>query len=140
MPSPEHVKRELITRREAGIAGLEALFKSYSIVNVNAGYHFRVNDMLDLFPTNYRFHNLRTGKRGSYPPSPKEKLIAFIDAQLAQGKTAPNTRRPRISAGGTCIFCGNHTDAPFGYICSDCKGKSSAELLRGRSPKQQENV
>lgn len=138
MSRDQQEKIERTTRRDTGISHLEALLKSYSIVNLNMGYHFRVNNALDLFPTNYRFHNLRTGKRGFYPSSPKKKLAEFIDAQLAEGARAPDPRRPRISAGGTCIFCGQPTDAPFSYICGNCKGKSHAELLHARQPKKSE--
>lgn len=42
-------------------------------------YHFRINGVLDLFPTNRRFHNLRTGQRGSY-----NDVKAFVKKTLAQ--------------------------------------------------------
>ncbi len=30
-------------------------------------YQFRIDDAIDLYPKNHRFHNLKTGKRGFYP-------------------------------------------------------------------------
>lgn len=38
----------------------------YAIKDLNRGFQFRVNDRLDVYPTNKKWHDTYTGKRGTY--------------------------------------------------------------------------
>ena len=100
----EHNRQQRAKRRESGTADIEALAElpdpsgdpdatRYSVEDLNNGYHFRVDDDLDLFPTNCRFHNLVTGDRGFYPSRPQPKLIEFIDQQLTKADAKRSKRR-----------------------------------------------
>ena len=100
----EHNREQRAKRRESGTADIEALAElpdpsgdpdatRYSVEDLNNGYHFRIDGDLDLFPTNYRFHNLVTGERGSYTSRPQSKLIEFVDQQLAKAEARRTKRR-----------------------------------------------
>jgi len=47
-------------------------------------YQFRVECILDLYPTRKRFHNIATQERGEYPVNKLNVLTAFIDAHVAK--------------------------------------------------------
>lgn len=55
--------------------------KGYSVVWITP-YQCRVNEMVDLYPTNSKFHNLVTGGRGLFA-DPCECAIAEIDKATA---------------------------------------------------------
>lgn len=52
--------------RQAGTPQILALENYGFTVRRITDYHYRVNEVLDLYPTSRRWHNLRTGKRGGY--------------------------------------------------------------------------
>lgn len=39
--------------------------KGYLVISLTP-YQFRINGILDLYPTNHRYHHIPTDKRGSY--------------------------------------------------------------------------
>lgn len=111
----EHNRQERANRRENGRADIEALadlpdpsgdddIMRYSVDDLNNGMHFRIDDALDLFPTNYRFHNLKTGERGFYPSRPQKALTDFVDRQIkradevALAKSQAKSRKARRNA------------------------------------------
>lgn len=96
-------------------------------------YHFRVADVLDLHPTNYRFHNLRTGKRGSYFGKSKEQMAKFIESQIAEAGPAKPSRRMSFLA-GRCVFCPNKTESFF--MCDSCREKNYFQLIGMPSAKE----
>lgn len=54
-------------RRAKGVYELKRLSdKGYDVQNLNKGYQFRINNRLDVYPTNKRYHDIKTGKRGGY--------------------------------------------------------------------------
>lgn len=53
-------RRKDLTQRLLNLKG------KYRIVQLTP-YHFRINGVLDIYPTNGRFHNIKTGKRGPIP-------------------------------------------------------------------------
>jgi hypothetical protein len=61
---------EILALRETG----------HSVVRLTE-YHFRIDGALDLYPTRRRFHDLRTGKRGTYG-RPAEALARMDAAGL----------------------------------------------------------
>lgn len=66
-------------RRNDNLPEILHLRKSGYKVEPLTGYQFRINSRLDVFPTNQRFHNIKTGKRGSYNSG---KLIDTVKEQL----------------------------------------------------------
>jgi len=38
-------------------------------------YHFRIDYLLDVWPTHNRFHNIKTGKRGGYKSNHLPKMV-----------------------------------------------------------------
>jgi hypothetical protein len=40
-------------------------------------YQFRINGTIDIYPVNKRWHNIRSGKRGTY-----NELVSFIQSTL----------------------------------------------------------
>jgi hypothetical protein len=40
-------------------------------------YQFRINGVVDIYPVNKRWHDLRSGERGSY-----EEMIKFIQSKI----------------------------------------------------------
>lgn len=68
-------RKERSQRRDEQIPDLLKLAdQGYDIRVVNeAGYQFRVNGRLDIYPTNKRWHDLKKNKRGGY-----ESLLDFI--------------------------------------------------------------
>jgi len=110
--------------RRKGIADLSAL-ADYSVVPFNEGTQFRVNGVLDLYPTNRRFHNLRTNERGDYPSGPPDELKAFVKMQI--GKAAAVKPRARTSGKGRCVFCGGEAAL---RLCSDCQTQPAYVLIR----------
>jgi len=55
------------TRRSHGWYELDRLSKKgFNVRNMNRAMQFRINDILDIYPTNRRWHNLETGERGGY--------------------------------------------------------------------------
>lgn len=62
------------TRRATRTDDIMALRDRGFTVRALTPYHFRINNVLDLYPTCNRFHNLLTQKRGSYQTV--EKIVA----------------------------------------------------------------
>lgn len=44
-------------------------------------YQYRVNDAVDLFPTNRKFHDIKKNQRGEYPAD-KDKLVEFLKRRI----------------------------------------------------------
>lgn len=64
------VQRELArerrgNRRAVGTVEIYQLGPAYRVER-KSPYHFRINGVLDVWPTNRRFHCLRTQERGGY--------------------------------------------------------------------------
>lgn len=74
-------RKERAQRRDEQIPELLKLAdQGYDIRVVNEeGYQFRVNGLLDIYPTNKRYHDLKKNKRGSY-----ETLTEFIPTFFSQ--------------------------------------------------------
>lgn len=79
----EFYRRERKHRRSEQIPELLELEKQgYDIRVVNeAGYQFRVNGRLDVYPTNKRWHDLKKNVRGDY-----DSLSRFIPTFFSQAK------------------------------------------------------
>ncbi len=41
-------------------------YGGYKIVDLNKGYQYRINDRIDLYPVNGRFHDIKKNERGQY--------------------------------------------------------------------------
>ena len=54
-------------RRMDNLRALEVIRqKGYKVCSIRAPYHFRINDILDIYTTNNRYHIIGTERRGSY--------------------------------------------------------------------------
>jgi len=72
MKRAREIQRNKI-RRELGTKEIMKLSKmGYQIEALN-DFHFRINNTLDLYPTNRRFHNICTNQRGYYG-----ELVLFV--------------------------------------------------------------
>jgi hypothetical protein len=69
-------------RNEATGYILDLIREGYN-VEQKSEYHFRINAVLDLYPTRRKWHNLRTGKRGIFRP---DHLKSLLNKQLANQK------------------------------------------------------
>ena len=49
----------------------------YDIKSFNSGWQYRVNDKIDIYPRNERWHDLKTQDRGSYSKFQKN-LTSFV--------------------------------------------------------------
>jgi hypothetical protein len=49
----------------------------YTVEAKNGGFHLRINDQLDVYPSNKRWHQLDTGDRGGY-----ENMLALVKAMV----------------------------------------------------------
>lgn len=58
--------KRLAAAREVGTVEILALARNGYDVQELTPYQFRINDALDLYPTQRRFHNLKTQRRGRY--------------------------------------------------------------------------
>lgn len=114
--------------RMTRLADLEALRSSYTITEVNSQYQLRVNQVLDLFPTSSKYHNIETGERGVYPSSPLHELKGFLDKQLTMAREKPGKTGKTRDFPGKCLFCNGQAE-PQRMMCSDCKTRSILELL-----------
>jgi hypothetical protein len=109
------------SRRDGGKKLIAEALKDYKVRDINQGYCFRVNNTLDLYPTNGKFHNLRTNVRGRYPNSDAGKLIKFVVEQMSNAdRSARKIHRAAIQGSGKCIFCGASAAL---YMCDNCKSK-----------------
>ncbi len=65
---------------------IQALHKRGYLVEKKTPYQFRIECVLDLYPTRKRFHNIANQQRGEYPYGFTKKslqtLIEFVDAQI----------------------------------------------------------
>lgn len=68
-------------------------------------YQFRINGLIDLYPTNRRFFHLKKKTRGNYPDTLKE-LIKFLEISTIEGKEVrwidAETQKPK--SGDKIIF------------------------------------
>lgn len=66
-----------VRRRNAMTTEIKALARKGFKLKWLTPYQCRINESLDLFPTNYLFHNLKTGERGSFldPSSLVKELL-----------------------------------------------------------------
>ncbi len=120
----KHKSQRRANSRRKGIADLSTL-ADYSVVPFNEGTQFRVNGVLDLYPTNRRFHNLRTNERGDYPSGPPGELTAFVELQI--GKAAAVKPRSRAYGKGRCVFCGGEAAL---RLCEECQTQPAHVLIR----------
>jgi len=67
----EEQKTSKKQRRTTGKEEIESIF-GYEIAIIT-DYQYRVNGILDLFPTSRKYHNIKTQKRGHYTSA--EKII-----------------------------------------------------------------
>lgn len=58
-------------RRNKGTEQIKALPPEQWSVEEFTPYHFRINGVLDVFPTNRRYHDLVTNRRGWYKAVPE---------------------------------------------------------------------
>ena len=71
------------------------LRQSHDVVDLNEGYQWRVDNRLDVFPVNARYHILRTGERGGF-----KKKTAVDDIEELLQRSPPFHRRPRRAPKG----------------------------------------
>ncbi len=69
----------LITERTKEVRALTEL--GHKVVELTP-YQFRIDDSIDLFPVNRKFHNIKTNERGDYPgfwaPDPSSPFGASL--------------------------------------------------------------
>lgn len=58
---------------------LNQLRLNHTIKEMNPGMQYRVDSAIDLYPSNKKYHILKTGQRGRFSFYP-EKLESFIEA------------------------------------------------------------
>lgn len=61
----EELRERRQKRRARGTVEIDQLGPAYRVER-KSPYHFRINGLLDVWPTNRRFHCLRTQERGGY--------------------------------------------------------------------------
>jgi hypothetical protein len=71
-------------RRQIEIDKLMALKKKYKIEKIT-DFHYRVNGVVDIFPTNKKMHNLRTHVWGDY-----EDLKKALNIEVSKATTLAN--------------------------------------------------
>jgi len=49
----------------------------YEVKDLNGFYHKRINGVLDIFPQNMRYHDLRKNERGDY-----HNLVKFVQSRM----------------------------------------------------------
>lgn len=64
----EHRRRQNEKRRDRNVEWIERFRQDNpdSEVEEITPYQFRIDGFLDIYPTNQKFHNIETGKRGFY--------------------------------------------------------------------------
>jgi len=62
----EYFRERRTARREADTVEIEKMKAAGMDVRQITEYQFRFWDFLDVYPTNRRWHNIKTGKRGGY--------------------------------------------------------------------------
>lgn len=77
-PVKYETKEKVYARRTSYFPELEDA--GYT-VEKKTEYHFRINDVLDIYPTNARWHNLVSGKRGSFRG---KNLARFVREHLGE--------------------------------------------------------
>lgn len=74
-----HESKEIVrARRKSYLPELEEL--GYTVER-KTEYQFRINGVLDIYPTNAKFHNIKTGKRGSFAG---QNLATFVRRYLGE--------------------------------------------------------
>lgn len=76
MSRSDHQWRNL-RRRNAMTDEIKALGRKGFKLEWITPYQCRINGVLDLFPTNWRYHNIKTGKRGGF-----EDVLAIVKAEF----------------------------------------------------------
>ena len=74
-------KAEVLKTRTEVIDSISVYFDVRKLTD----YQYRVNDTLDLFPVNCRYHDLQSKRRGYYPGkslTQHDDLINFIDKRV----------------------------------------------------------
>lgn len=77
-PLFKETKEQVRQRRKSYLPELEEF--GYK-VEKKTEYQFRINGVLDVYPTNARFHDLATGKRGSFEGN---NLATFVRKYLKE--------------------------------------------------------
>lgn len=70
----EHTRRQRQSSRAHGTEEIQNLV-GYRVKQLTE-YHFRINHVLDIYPTQRRWHNLKTRKRGGYGKETLQQLVA----------------------------------------------------------------
>ena len=68
-------RRIRLPGRQSEILALRG--KGFDVVDMNRGFHFRVDGALDLFPTHRRFHHIPSNTRGAYQ-NPMAVAVQFL--------------------------------------------------------------
>lgn len=65
-------------RRNQSLATVELgeLYTNGFDIDQKTEWQYRIDETLDIYPRNHRWHNLKTGERGSYRPG---RLLVFVD-------------------------------------------------------------
>jgi len=68
-------RRKRLPTRIQEIASLSE--NGYTVIKLT-DYQFRINGILDLYPTHRRWHDLKTNKRGEYPANKLKDYIKLL--------------------------------------------------------------
>lgn len=77
-PLVHESKEQVFARRASYIPELDGA--GYSVKQLTP-YQYRINGFLDVYPVNARFHDIRTGKRGSFHG---QNLASFVRRYLQE--------------------------------------------------------
>ena len=78
--------RQKRTREIKYLGGLGTKF----VVHAFTPYQFRINDRLDIFPTNNRWHDIILNRRGVFTGMKADRFVAGYFAQLEKAPTVPD--------------------------------------------------
>jgi hypothetical protein len=78
-------------RRDEITDRIRALARDGYEVRMISTYQFRINNWIDLYPTNCRYHNLRTNDRGWFSAGTMRDVV---DKQLTKARR--NDLRPKV--------------------------------------------
>lgn len=79
----EAIRQHKEERRNEATGYILDLIREGYEVEQKTEFHFRVNATLDLYPTRRKWHNLKTGKRGTFRP---DHLKSLLNKQLPSNK------------------------------------------------------
>lgn len=101
-------------RRKIEVDKLTCLKKDYRIKKLT-DYQYRVNDVIDIFPTNQKFHNIVTNKRGQYFDLKRALEFEISEINIAKEHKIPvvvpneltkkDAKHLNLLLGGLLLFC-----------------------------------